>query len=80
MEILKPKRGRPKKASVPTPIKSDYMDVNEVATYLKMSTSHIYTLTSKRQIPHIKVLGKKVLFDKTEILDWLKSKKVSTAK
>jgi excisionase family DNA binding protein len=77
MEILKPKRGRPKKPSNPITIKSDYLDVNEVASFLKMSTSHVYTLTSSKKIPHIKLLGKKVLFDKAEILDWLKSKKVS---
>jgi excisionase family DNA binding protein len=53
------------------------LDVNEVASFLKMSTSHVYTLTSSKKIPHIKLLGKKVLFDKAEILDWLKSKKVS---
>jgi excisionase family DNA binding protein len=76
MELLKPKRGRPKKTTQ-SEIKSDYMDVNELASYLKMSTSHVYTLTSKKEIPHIKVLGKKLLFDKSEILDWLKSKKVS---
>jgi excisionase family DNA binding protein len=76
MELLKPKRGRPKKLTQ-TQIESDYMDVNELASYLKMSISHVYTLTSKREIPHIKVLGKKLLFDKSEILEWLKSKKVS---
>ena len=54
-----------------------YMDVNEVAQFLKMSSSHIYTLTSRKEIPHMKVLGKKLLFDKSEILDWLRTKKVS---
>jgi excisionase family DNA binding protein len=53
------------------------MDVKEVSEMLKMSTSHIYTLTSKKVIPHIKLLGKKVLFDKAEINKWLKSKSVS---
>lgn len=76
MELLKPKRGRPLNAPKPQ-IKSDYMDVNEVAQFLKMSSSHIYTLTSRKEIPHMKVLGKKLLFDKSEILDWLRTKKVS---
>ena len=77
MNTLKAKRGRPKKVK-PNPIKSDYMSVTEVAELLKMSTSHIYTLTSTKKIPHIKLLGKKVLFDKNEIKNWLKSKSVST--
>jgi len=59
------------------PIKHEYMDVKEVAELLKMSVSHIYTLTSTKKIPHIKLLGKKVLFEKGEINKWLKSKSVS---
>jgi excisionase family DNA binding protein len=76
MEVLNPKRGRPKKVAQ-EPIKSDYMEVSDVASYLRMSVSHVYTLTSKREIPHIKLSGKKLLFDKSEIMEWLKSKKVS---
>jgi excisionase family DNA binding protein len=75
MNTIKPKRGRPKKAV--KPIKSDYLNVSEVADLLQMSVSHIYTLTSTKKIPHIKLLGKKVLFDKNEIKNWLKSKSVS---
>lgn len=79
MTLVKPKkrgRGRPEKSKKLEPI-NDLLDVSEVATMLKMSASHIYTLTSTKKIPHIKVLGRKVLFDKNEIMDWLKSKKVS---
>lgn len=75
MSTIKTKRGRPKK--VLKPIKSDYLNVSEVADMLQMSVSHIYTLTSTKKIPHIKLLGKKVLFDKDEIKNWLKSKSVS---
>jgi excisionase family DNA binding protein len=76
MEVLKSNRGRPKKVAK-EPIKTDYMDVSDLAQFLKMSESHVYTLTSKKEIPHIKMSGKKLLFDKSEILEWLKSKKVS---
>ena len=72
----KTKLKRPNKVDK-KPIKHEYMDVKEVSEMLKMSTSHIYTLTSKKVIPHIKLLGKKVLFDKAEINKWLKSKSVS---
>lgn len=70
------KRGRPK-SQVKPEIKSDYMDVEELSNMLKMSRSHIYTLTSTKKIPYIKLLGKKLLFDKSEIKDWLTSKKVA---
>jgi excisionase family DNA binding protein len=76
MNTEKKKVGRPK-STEKKPIASDYLSVNEMAEILKMSTSHIYTLTSKKKIPHIKMLGKKVLFDKNEIKSWLKSKSVS---
>lgn len=73
------KRGRPNKPSIPifNQITSDYLNVSEVSKMLKMSVSHIYTLTSTKKIPHIKLLGKKLLFDKKEIEKWLKSKSVS---
>ena len=56
---------------------NEYMNVTELSKLLKMSTSHIYSLTSTKKIPHIKLLGKKILFDKSEINNWLKSKSVS---
>ena len=67
------KRGRPKKTN---PHLHDYMDVTEAASYLKISVSHLYTLTSTKRIPYIKMLGKKLLFDRKEIKDWLNAKKV----
>jgi len=74
--LKKRKRGRPKN-EFKTNTSEQYMSVSEVADMLKMSQSHIYTLTSTKKIPHIKLLGKKLLFDKKEINEWLKSKKVS---
>jgi len=56
---------------------NQYMNVSELSKLLKMSTSHIYSLTSTKKIPHIKLLGKKILFEKSEINNWLKSKSVS---
>jgi len=56
---------------------NEYMNVSELSKFLKMSASHIYSLTSTKKIPHIKLLGKKILFDRSEINNWLKSKSVS---
>lgn len=75
METIKRERGRPRKAD--NSIKSDYLNIQELADMLQMSVSHIYTLTSTKKIPHIKLLNKKLLFDKAEIKNWLKSKSVS---
>jgi excisionase family DNA binding protein len=54
----------------------DYMNIDELSEMLKISISHIYKLTSKRKIPHIKLLGKKLLFDKDAIKNWIKDKSV----
>jgi excisionase family DNA binding protein len=75
MEAIKNKRGRPK--GIAKKVVSDYMNIQELADMLQMSVSHIYTLTSTKKIPHIKLLNKKLLFDKSEIRNWLKSKSVS---
>ena len=78
MNTEKPKRGRPSKPFKEfIQPKDAYLNVSELSTLLKMSSSHIYTLTSTKKIPHIKLLGKKILFDKKEIDTWLKSKTVS---
>jgi len=78
MNTVKPKRGRPSKPfkQFDSPEKETYLTVNELSSLLKMSSSHIYTLTSTKKIPHIKLLGKKILFDKKEIDNWLKSKTI----
>jgi excisionase family DNA binding protein len=47
-------------------------DVHECASWIKKSPSTIYKLVSHREIPHIKS-GKKVLFNKEDILSWLSS-------
>jgi len=76
MNTEKRKRGRPSSA---TNLKeNDYLTIQELSEMLKMSVSHIYTLTSTKKIPHIKLLSKKILFDKNEITNWLKSKSVAS--
>ena len=72
------KRGRPKKKKLI--LDGDFLDINELSKLLRISKSHIYTLTSNRQIPHIKILGKKLLFNKQEIYNWLEPKKVKAKK
>lgn len=53
------------------------MTVQEVAEYTQLSTSHIYALVSKGEIPHFK-LGSATRFTESDILTWLRSKRVYT--
>ena len=53
------------------------MEIEEVAKYINLSKVSIYGLTNRKQIPHYKV-GKKLFFKKSEIDNWINSKKVKT--
>ena len=44
----------------------------EAAKFLDLSQSHLYKLTSERKIPHFKPNGKKIYFDESELVQWLK--------
>lgn len=75
--MIKMKRGRPKKSAIPIVFNNDYLTITELSSILKLSKSHIYTLTSTKKIPHIKLLGKKLLFKRSDIDNWLTSKSIA---
>jgi excisionase family DNA binding protein len=54
-----------------------YINLKEVAEYLRKSKSSIYKWCSAGQIPYIKS-GKNLLFKKDEIDRWLESRSVPT--
>lgn len=52
------------------------LNVDEVCTYTGLSRSRIYTLCNQRIIPHYK--QGKIYFKKSELEQWLTSRKVTT--
>ncbi|MFW9940367.1 MAG: helix-turn-helix domain-containing protein [Candidatus Thorarchaeota archaeon] len=50
------------------------LDILEAASLLRMSKFTLYTMTSKRILPFFKV-GRKIFFDREELLDFVRSKK-----
>ena len=54
------------------------LTLKEAAKFLNLSQSHLYKLTSERKIPHFKPSGKKIYFDKPELIQWLKRKPART--
>jgi excisionase family DNA binding protein len=58
-------------------IQNPFLDISEAADFLKMAKQTLYGLTSNRQIPFIKK-GKKVYFNKSEIVAWLNEGKMKT--
>lgn len=53
------------------------MNFNQTLEYLSCSKSYLYKLTSNRKIPHAKQ-GKRLIFDKKSLDDWLLEDKVKT--
>jgi excisionase family DNA binding protein len=47
------------------------LNFNEACKYLDVSPSHLYKLTSTKQIPHFCPQGKKLYFKREELDAWL---------
>ena len=58
---------------------SELWTVTEVAAFLKVSRGHVYRLTSKNQIPFVR-LGSGVRFVPTKIRSWLEAKTVEAVR
>jgi excisionase family DNA binding protein len=58
----------------------DNMTVQETARYLGLSESTIYKMTSKNDIPHSKVGGKKLSFSKETLDQYIRNKRNKTNK
>ncbi|SHH03987.1 transcriptional regulator, AlpA family [Flavobacterium fluvii] len=55
----------------------ELFDIAQVASYLKITKSTIYKLTSTSEIPHYKN-GHKLYFKKSDINEWIFSKRIKT--
>ena len=56
---------------------SQFMTSEEVAKLLRIPIGSLLKLTSKRQIPHIKV-GRRLRFDRTELFEWIRMNRIPT--
>ena len=55
------------------------LNFNEACTYLDVSPSHLYKLTSTKYIPHFCPQGKKLYFRREELDTWLQRNRQSAA-
>lgn len=55
----------------------DIFNLDEAATYLSMSKSTLYKLTSKKEIPHYKP-NRFIFFERSELDKWIRSAAVKT--
>lgn len=51
---------------------------SEACLFSGLSKSHMYRLTSTRQVPHFKPFGKMVYFERAELEKWLLQNRVVT--
>lgn len=49
----------------------DILNMDEAITYLKVSRSYLYKLTSTKEIPHYKPTGKLIYFRRKELTQWI---------
>ncbi len=59
-------------------VQKDVLNFNEACAYLELSQSHLYKLTSTRQIPHFCPQGKKLYFNRHELDAWLQRNRQTT--
>ena len=55
------------------------LTADEAASYLGISKSYLYKLTSRKEIPYYRPMGKVVYFDRTELEEWVRDNRISTA-
>ena len=48
----------------------------EAAEFLDFSRSHLYRLTSQGRVPCYKPEGKRIYFDRAELVNWLKRNRI----
>lgn len=58
--------------------KKEFLDVKEASSYLNLSTSAIYKMTSRKEIPHYVPGGKKIYFRKSELNTWIELAKITS--
>lgn len=54
------------------------LSIDDVVLLTGLAKSYIYKLTSTRQIPYYKPMGKQIYFDRAELEAWLKRNRVNT--
>jgi excisionase family DNA binding protein len=60
-------------------LQKSVLNFNEACKYVDVSPSHLYKLTSTKQIPHFCPQGKKLYFKREELDNWLQRNRQSAS-
>ncbi len=58
-------------------LEKEILTMSEACLLLDISASHLYKLTSTKQIPHYCPMGKKLYFERQALIDWAKTNPIS---
>lgn len=61
-------------------LEKNVLSIDDVVMLTGLSKSHVYKLTSSRQLPFYKPNGKLMYFDKKEIEEWMRQNRIETVK
>lgn len=78
MKCIKPQEVYDKLDQIEKQIKTSnesFLTAEETSKFLGFKLTYLYELTSKRIIPFYKPSGKKLLFKKTDLIDWIEKSK-----
>jgi excisionase family DNA binding protein len=59
-------------------LKKEVLNFSEACQYLDISESHLYKLTSRKQVPHFCPQGKRLYFNRHELDRWLQKNRQIT--
>ncbi len=59
-------------------LQKEILDMKEAAGYLNLSTSALYKMTSRKELPHYVPGGKKIYFKKSELNEWINGGRVES--
>ncbi len=68
-----------KKIDEQTLLQKEVLNFNEACKYLDLSASHLYKLTSQKEIPHYCPQGKRLYFRRDELDAWLQRNKQTSS-
>lgn len=58
----------------------EFINANEAAAYLNISTNYLYKLTSEKKFPFYKPSGKLIYFKKSELDNWISQSRIKSKK
>ena len=57
---------------------NEYLNVKEAACFVGLTLNYFYKLTAKHEVPYYLPTGRKMLFKRSELQEWIERSRVAT--